>query len=903
MEIPISGRGTLNVSLEEDIQSLSEVVVVGYGVQEKREVTSAVASVDAEEFVKGAVKDAGQLIQGKVAGVTIGSPSGDPTANSQILLRGTSTLSTSTQPLILIDGIPGDLRTVAPEDIESIDVLKDGSAAAIYGTRGTNGVILITTRRANGNIEPSIEYNGYVSTQTIARKPEMLSAADYRRLIEEGVPFEDLGSSNDWLDLITRTPVSHVHNITVRGGSAKTNYLANFNYRDFEGIILKSDNRTLTGRVDINHNMFDNKLRFNLNFLNSGNRYTTTGDGYSFNGITYRQALIRNPTAPVRDSAGNWFEQPGIFVYENPLARLYESAGENRSQNTRLSGNITWQPADALNVKLLVSQEKYNETRGYAETKQHISTIRDTRNGFASRGTTETIERLLELTANYSKTIDDHDFSILGGYSYQYNEWEDYWMQNWDFPTDLFTYHDIGSGDALRRGIVPINSNKTAYNLVGFFGRATYNFQQKYLLLASLRYEASSKFVGTENPWGLFPAVSVGWRINEEAFMDNVAFVDDLKLRVGYGVTGTAPEDLFLGVSRLGYEGFFLSNGNWVPTLVPVSNPNPYLQWEEKHETNLGLDFSFFKSRINGSIDLYNRRTDGLLYEYPVPTPPNLFGITVANVGVMENKGIEALVNVVPVRSNNFNWNSSFNFSTNANKLVSISNEQYQTTNDFFNVGYTGEPIQTYTHRVQVGERIGNFYGYKVIDVTEDGRWIYEGADGEPTTEKGGDPAKQVLGNGLPKYYAGWNNNFRYKNLDLSVTMRGAFAYQILNFQRMYYENPGITQYNQLKSAHDAVFGKVKLNNSEPLEYTSYYIEDGDFWKIDNVTLGYNFNMADVEFVKNVRVYFSLLNALTITNYKGIDPEVNRLGLDPGNDNRDKYPSTRTYTLGVNLTF
>jgi len=494
-EVVLARQTTLNVQLTADDKSLSEVVVVGYGTQRKADLTSAVASIKSENFVKGAVKDAGQLLQGKVAGLTISNPSGDPTANTQIVLRGTATLTSSTQPLILIDGIPGGLNTVAPEDIASIDVLKDGSAAAIYGTRGTNGVILITTRRPQGNIQPTIEYSGYVSTQSITRRPEMLSATEYRQAKDNGTAFDDLGSDTDWLKAITRTPLIHVHNVTLRGGTAQTNYLATGTYRYFEGIIQKSNNRTFTGRVDVNHNMFDNRLKLNVGLLSTNNRYSTTGDGISFNGFTYRQALIRNPTSPIKNADGTWFEQPGIFQYENPLARLYESDGENKSLNTRYSGSLTWLPIDNLQLKALVSYNQLNQTRGYAETKQHISTIRDGRNGFASRGAQAVTDRLVELTANYDRTFGEHRLSILGGYSFQDNVFEDYWMQNWNFPTDKFTYNNIGLGNAIKTGLTPINSTKSAWNLVGFFGRLTYNYQDKYLLLASLRREASSLWV------------------------------------------------------------------------------------------------------------------------------------------------------------------------------------------------------------------------------------------------------------------------------------------------------------------------------------------------------------------------------------------------------------------------
>ncbi len=903
-EVDINSQTNFTIQMSRSAAGLDEVVVIGYGTQKKKEVTASIASVKSENFTKGAVNDAGQLLQGKVAGLSIANQGGDPIENSQIILRGINSINASSQPLVLIDNIPGNLRTVAPEDIESIDVLKDGAAAAIYGTRGTNGVILITTRKSTGRIQ-SLEYSGYVSTQTIARRPEMLSADQYRKQLANGVTFQDLGASTDWIKEVTQTPVSHVQNLSFRGGNSQTNYLVNVNYRSFEGILKKSDNHVLNGRFDVNHSMYNGLIKVNLNVINTDQRYTTTGDGFSFNGYTYRQALIRNPTSPIKNPDGSWFEQTGIYLYENPMARLMESDGLNSNQNTRLAGTISLAPLAGLTVTALGARTKFDELRGYSETKRHISNVRDSRNGYASRGSTQTLENLLEITANYNRTLGSHNFSILGGYSYQDNTFEQSYMNNWDFPTDLFTYNNIGQGDAVKRGVTALSTNKTKRNLIGFFSRATYNYKDKYLLMASVRREATSALVGAAQPWGTFPAVSVGWRINKEGFMQNISAINDLKLRVGYGITGTPPQSLFLGVARLGYNGYTLSNGRWVPQLVPISNPNPNLRWEEKAELNIGLDFSLFKGRINGSFDAYSRKVNGLLYQYPVPTPPNLFGTTWANVGVMENKGFEAIINAIPVSRNDFEWSTSVNFSTNSNKLVSLSNDEYKTTSPFFTTGYTGEPIQTYTHRVEVGRAIGEFYGFKVTGVDDAGKWIYEGKDGKPvafTDFKAADEDKKVLGNGLPKYYAGWNNNLRYKKFDLAVTMRGAFGFQILNFQRMYYENPGRTQYNQLASAYDKVFGKAVLDKNVPLQFNSYYIENGDFWKIDNITLGYNIgNIKTI--VKNTRVYFSMLNSFVFTGYKGIDPEVNRLGLAPGDDDRDKYPSVRTFTFGVNATF
>lgn len=924
-EIPVT-RSRIEVILTTSTIGLEEVVAIGYGTIKKGDVTSSISTVKSEDFLKGNVKDAGQLIQGKVAGLTIVSPSGDPTGSTQIILRGNTTLlGASMNPLILVDGIPGDLKTVAPEDIESIDVLKDGSAAAIYGSRATNGVVLITTRRASGTVKSSVEYSNYASIQTIARKLNISSAADFRRQITDGFRNSntDLGHSTDWLDEISRQPINHVHNITLRGGSAQTNYLVNVNYNSAEGVFLKSYNKAFIARADVNHSMFDDKLKINLNILNS------TKNLNGFNGYNYRQAMIQNPTAPVKAEDGTWFQEISKFEYENPVSNLFESNGKTKQHLSRVNSTITLTPVKGLTLSSILSYSKWNQNGGYSETKQHISTLRDSRNGYASIGAAESEDKLAELTAEFSKSIDNHRFKLLAGYSYQENIYTTMSMENWNFPTDQFGYYNIGLGEANKNGDVttPQSSYHSETNLIGFFGRLSYNYDDKYLLMASLRHEAASQLWGTENPWGTFPAVSVGWRLTRESFMQGQTLFDDIKFRAGYGVTGTQPSDLFKGVGLIGYDQYVFSNGTWVRTLIPTQNSNPDLRWEEKQETNIGVDFSMLDNRVSGSIDLYKRNIDGLLFDYAVPSPPNLYPTTRANVGKMENKGIEVLVNFVPIKKNDFQWTTGITFSTNSNKLVSLSNEIYQASSDYFTTGYTGPPVQTFTHIVKVGEPIGNFYGFKVIDINNDesdaanfGQWIYEGADGEPVqytdfTHSFGD--KKVIGNGLPKYYAGWTNNFRYKKWDLSISQRGAFKFQVANFQRMMYENPTYTQYNLLDNAFDPLFGKTQLKS--PQEFNSFYVEDGDYWKIDNITLGYNFTNTGIRHIEAARIYASSLNTFIITSYKGIDPEVSLVtsgggsqagininsgaGLSPGIDQRDKYPTMRTFTVGINITF
>lgn len=904
-EVPTAGKKSLEIILKEDTKTLDEVVVIGYGTQRKGDVTSSVASVKADNFVKGAVKDVGQLIQGKVAGLAITNPNGDPTGSTQIRLRGTNTIGgANTAPLVLIDGIPGELGTVAPEDVESVDVLKDGSAAAIYGTRGTNGVILITIKQAKGVDINQVEYNGYVSTSLIAKKLDMLNADEFRTLY----PDQDHGADTDWIDEISRTPISHVHNLSLMGGNSKTNYIANLNYASRQGIMKKSDFESFQGRIEVTHRMFDDKLKLKFGLFGKKNQMESTTSGGSFRGWVYGQATRRNPTDPVRNEDGTWNENVSKFEYENPLALLYEAEGNVKKTQLRYNGNIVYNPIKDLTLSAVFSYIRDNMNRGYGETLSHISALRDGLAGWSSVGAYTKMEKLMELTAQYNKEIGAHKFSVLGGYSYNETDFEELWIDNYGFQDDYFGgWHNIGIGSALKDGKANIGSKKTPTNLIGFFGRATYSFKNRYLLMGALRYEGASQLWGTDNAWGLFPSVSVGWRITEEAFMKNQKIFDDLKLRVGYGVTGSQPKDPFLGVAMLKYGSYAFVNGNWIQTIVPASNPNPDLKWEEKKETNIGLDFVSWGGRLSGSIDYYNRDVDGLIYEYGVPTPPNLYNKTMANGGTMRNRGVEVLVTVVPVQNKDFEWSTTGTFSLNSNKLISLSGSIFKSDYDYFNTGtveYSGQVADS--HRVQVGESIGNFYGFKVVDVDSEGRWIYEDRNGELVNYKDFTHApedKHVIGNGLPKWYAGWNNTLRYKNFDLNVTMRGAFGFQIINGGRMNYENVKNSRFeNRLKSVNDLVFGKHTLSPEVEPEFNSYYVEDGDYWKIDNITLGYSFGQVG-KYIKSLRIYGSVLNALTITGYKGIDPEVSTDGLTPGYDTRDRYPSVRSFTFGVNVKF
>ena len=914
-----------DIVLEEDLTDLNEVVVIGYGTQKKADVTSSVASVKAKDFNTGSVIDAGQLVQGKVAGLSISLPSGDPNGSTTVMLRGTSSLMGSSTPLVLVDGVPGSLSTVAPEEIESIDVLKDGSATAIYGTRGTNGVIIITTKSGSRESAPSIEYNGYLSTSYQAKKADFLNADELRSRLAEGwspsgADDKDYGASVDWLKEVSRTALSHNHDLTFRGGSKTVSYIASLNYQNRQGTLKKTNGKNIRANLELTHRMFNDKLTTTIMLIASELKYPY---GVS-NGTVYRDACIQNPTQPIYDENGKYVER-NVYFYDNPVSLQNENIGSARNRNIRFTGTMVYRPFEDLILKGSVTRKGQNSMNGYYQTKEHPSTTENGLNGYAYRYSSDYIYNNVELTADWHHQFGKNNIEAIAGYSYEDNRTEYFSESNRNFPTDAYTYNLMEAGKGIAQGTATLSSYKYETKLIGFFGRVTYNYDDRYLAMFSIRHEGSSKF-GEDHKWGNFPGVSLGWRMNNEKFMKDIKWIDNLKLRAGFGITGIDINDPYQSLASYGYSDYFLYNNEWVKILNPTRNANPDLRWEKKYEYNLGVDYEFFGGRLGGSIDLYLRDTKDALWNYSVPVPPYQYSTIMANVGKIRNKGIEILINAIPVKTKDFEWNLNFSYSHNSNEIRSISNDQFSMSTDWFTTGYTGEPIQTETHRVKVGDPIGNFFGLKSVGVNEDGKWVVERLarddEGNLTGEKYYDLAenattedRQVLGNGVPKHFVNFNNTLTYKGWDMSINMRGQFGAKILNFQEMFYANPTI-QYNVLNSAFDehpvvsissdqksiTYIGKIaRLNDSQ--RFVSEYVESGDFWKIDNVTLGYSFNVKNIKWIQRLRIYASCLNLATITGYKGLDPEVDITGLTPGTDDRDKYPTTRSFTFGLNVTF
>jgi TonB-linked SusC/RagA family outer membrane protein len=904
-EVSVGNRTTIDIQMQPDISTLEEVVVIGYGTQKAGSVTGAIASVKSEDFLVGKVQDATELIKGKIAGLVITKSSGDPNATSTIRLRGITTIEGNISPLVLVNGVPADLTSVAPDNIESIDVLKDGSAAAIYGTRGANGVILITTKSGKRDRPVSVNYTGYGSVADFYKQAEFMGPSDIRRA---KTAFGDDGYDTDWVKAVTRTGYQHNHSLTIDGGTKNSAYSGNFSYRYEAGTIKKSDNDQYRLQLNLDQYLFDDIVKINFNILKDYR--INTANNASNGDLTniYRQAVIRNPTSPIYDeTTGEYAEEFNRYQYFNPVSMLNELVGENESETTNLIGNITIEPINRWKTNLMVSNNLFNANFSSYATSKYYTSITTGIPGNAYKSFNAGKQKVLELTTSYDLTAGDHSASIMAGYSYNYWVYSGFDAGNRNFSTDSYLYNNMFVGGHLKDGDAYIGSYKNDALLIAFFGRLQYAFRNKYNLMASVRQEGSSKF-GDNHKWGLFPAISAGWTISEENFLQDVVWIDNLKLRGGYGVTGRVPGGSYQ--SMLLYnsnENFLNKDGDWVAAYNVAQNPNPDLKWETTAEVNVGLDFQLFSRRLKGSFDVYSKKTEDLLYQYTVPVPPNLAQTTAANVGSLSNKGFEIMLTGSPVSRKNFEWNTTVTLSHNENKLLKLSNELYE-TNDYM-YGYSiGDPISVPSHRWKEGESVGNFWGLKSVGVTEDGLWLIENpATGEAipySTSLNSDTYRQDLGNGYAQVFLGWNNSFRYKNFDLNIQLTGQFGFKILNQQRMFYENNSI-QYNRLKSAADPVYGQRPLATSQAQAFVSYYLEDGDYVKFDNVTLGYNMDASKLsKYFSKARLYMSGQNFWIITNYSGLDPELaNANFVTPGSDFRDKYPTIRSFTVGLNVTF
>lgn len=899
VEEPLRGRTKVGIKLESSVINLGEVVAIGYGTQTRRQITGSVANVSEEQFNKGLTRDASDLLQGKVAGLTITSGSGDVTRGSQIRLRGTSTLQNDQGPMIVIDGVPGgDMSTVAPDDIESISVLKDASSAAIYGSRAAGGVILITTKRGSGS-KTQVSYNGYVTIDNVANKPDLLNAQEWRdankQLGNDISVFDKYNADTDWFDEILRTGFSQSHSLSLSGGSSKSNYRASYTFMDRNGISRDNSMTRHNFRFQFQQRAINDRLRISL----TGSASLT--DMSMPNGTNFIHAYVMSPVLPVYNPDGTYMTAFNAeYDQGNPVQNM-ELNYRNRSNNYFYGqGDIQFEIIEGLNAK--VSLYKSRNAGDYSRWDDPRTSIGLGDNGLAQRSSNTSNRELMEWTLDYDKTFNEvHKVNALLGYSWENNEFASQYAQVTNFAVTSMGADNLQTGNTLKIGNV--TSGRNAYKMISMFARANYSYGERYMITATLRRDGSSKF-GADHKWGIFPSASAAWGISQEAFMEDVKWVSDLKLRAGWGVTGNQDGlTPYKSLELYQASGTYFNNGAFLTAFAVSQNANPDLKWEETSMFNVGLDFQLFKGRLNGTIEYYSKQTKDMLYNYSVPTPTYVYGTIAANVGDMSNKGIEVALNFDAIRTKNFRWTTALNLSHNKNKITKLSNDLYSTDRVYVGDPWIRGASGVTSHVVEEGYPVGQFFMLKCNGISEDGKFILEdlNKDGQIT-----DDDRTYCGDAQPDLTFGWNNTFSWKNWDASFFIRGTIGNKVLNNPVAAYGN------NTYISGTNAMKNENLLKMSESSRVCSYYIEDASFARLDNMSIGYTFNTKNINWLQKARVYAAAQNLFVITGYKGLDPEVeifrgeasdSNAGLDPGIEPRNYFPKARSFTFGVNLTF
>ncbi len=915
-KVTYQNQASLNVSMQEDANELSEVVVVGYGSVRKKDNTGAVSKVSAENLNQGTLTDPLQALQGKAAGVTITKQGGDPNAGFNVRIRGASGFAAGGGPLFVVDGVRGvDPTTIAPEDILSYDILKDAASTAVYGADGANGVIFITTKRGKAG-KTSVEYSTYIAMDEVANRIKLVSADRYREFTSaNNIAFTDNGANTDWQDEIYRTGVSKNHNFAVSGGNETSNYRASISHMDFDGVIKNSDKQRTVARLNLTQKAFDDKLTvdFGMSQTIERNNYIAYQDNRNVDVLF--QAFQRLPTDPVYNPDGTYAESNSVFNYYNPVATLNNIQNERDAK--RFAGNLAldYILAKGLNAKVSGSYLRNDSESTYFEPTYSTfypgqTTATELYRGYGKRSYENWEQSLLEATLTYKATFaESHNLTLLAGYSYRNTGWDGFSAQgrnplsNQLGADDLQNFEDILLGDS--------DSYKGERKDIGLFARAMYDYKSKYYITGMIRKDGSSVF-GPNNQWGYFPSVQVAWNAANESFIaDNIEALNVLKFRGSYGISGNSNIGSYLFQSRVGYSGTGVDpvTGNQTVNFDYLNNANPNLQWDENKEINIGLDFGLFNNRLSGSVEFYQKNLENLLIaNNNIPIETNFSSTTYINGGEIENKGIEVTLNANIVKSDNFNWNSTFTYSTNTQKVKALGNGTYDYA--FIDVDYISGPglVGVSTQRMQEGYELGTFFGFEYAGVSN-GRWLVNGNDNQLhflDDVSQSDDHKKVIGNALPDFEMGFSNYFSYKGWDLSLAFRAVVGHDIYNATKMVFGNPDYV------GSRNVISEALVLNGTVGGAYQTldYYLEDGSFIKLDNVNFGYNFrNPIFAKAISNIRIYASANNVFTLTNYSGLDPEVNFSGGNGSNeiyfgtDRYNIYPKTRTFTFGLNVTF
>lgn len=912
VEEPINNRKVINVVMEENAEVLSEVVVIGYGTMDKKELTSAISHVSEKDFLTVSSPDPKMLIQGKVPGVSITNTcAGDPNNMAGIQIRGVSSRSAGLGPLIVIDGVPGgDLSNVNVNDIASFDILKDGAASAIYGTRGSNGVVVVTTKKGSKDGAVHTSYSATLSWDKAKKELDMMSAQDYRDVrLGWGDRGVDLGGNLDWLDAVTRTGFAMQHTLTISGGNENSNYRVTADYRDANGIDLRSNREEYGARASVMHTTKGGLFTINMNVA-PRIIYRDASDWGVF-----KDALEANPTTPLMDpnDPSKYYDFFGQITGSNPVER---QKLETDHADTKL---LDWDGTVRLNLlpllakdgssihhlttQIMFADHQYSHDNTWFRPSTSTQAIHNGHEGEASRSYSKGRTFMVEWLTNYNaRFADKHNVKGMVGYSYQYERYSGFNAENKDFPNDGLGADNLGSGEwAKEEGQVMMGSYKNDCKLISFFGRVSYDYDGKYLFTASLRHEGSSKF-GKNHKWGNFPAVSAGWRISQENFMKDITWIDDLKIRGDYGVTGNQDFGSYNSISTMSGFGDYYYNGKYFQVWGPGNNVNPDLKWEKGKNWNIGLDFSVLNNRIYGSLNYFNRRQQDLLGNYTVPVPPNIHNETFVNVGTMKNSGFEFDINFNVVDTKDFSYSFGVIGSTMSNKFVDFSNSEY-VGRDYDNRVSTEDPYPYYTlQRIEKGQSVGNFHMWRYAGISSEGEWLVYDKDGDIIrASQASDDDRCIVGNGMPKFTMSTTHNFRYRNFDLALFFRGAFDYDIFNIHDFYYGTRNFTG-NQLKKAYGKNFD---ISPNATTVVSDYFLERGDYFKLDMITLGYTLRLPQCRFLDRIRVYGSVKNVFTLTKFSGVDPtsyDVN--GLEPGaTGSRSYYPQTRQFIAGVQIDF
>lgn len=906
----------LNVYLKEDSKLISDVVVVGYGSMQRKDVTSSITTVKAEDLNKGVFTDPAQMLQGKVPGLVVTS-TGDPNGSTTITLRGASTLrADAMSPYYVVDGIPGvDISMVAPDDIESIDVLRDASAAAIYGNKAANGVIIITTKKGKDG-KTNVTYNGYVAFDNILKTLDMATADDLRAYGEKnGISFaDDRGAaygSTDWQDEVLRTGITHNHNLSINGGAKKTKYMASVNFQNREGVIKKSGMNRVNARSLITTSVLKDHLDISVGANAMFGKHT--GVAMNNEGGSVLDAMnYFSPFVSPTDENGNWSvsKASGSKNY-NPLSLLNEDTSEfswRRIQfitkaTLHIIDGLTWSANYSYNNRQHIGSEYHTRN-----SQLELPVVMSTRNGQATRNTSTGSDNTFETYGNFDKTFNDvHKFGLMLGYSWEERTSNDgFGVTVYNFPNDKLKWNNLTYANCIDGMNGVTSGNISTTKMISFYGRVNYSYNSRYMLQATIRRDGASVF-GSNNRWGTFPSVSGAWNITEENFMKNQNVLTNLKLRVGYGVSGNSEGFNYdAALSTYGVVNHTGSNDKYAD-FDATKNPNKDLKWETTGMFNVGIDFAFLGGRINGTIEWYNKKTKDLLWNYPVSPLQYPYGYIWANVGDMTNRGIEFSINADIIQSKGFRWNTGFNISHNSNCVDRVSNDKYFT--DEFNQGdpmVAGMSANGYTQRIIEGEALGTFYTYEYAGLNEDGKscfYVHDAETGERTGETTIEPQtkdRTVTGCAQPKVTIGWNNTFTYKNWNATMFFTGVFGNKVYNGMRANYANGA-----QLNNGKNVLKEYLETPSTDNISnYPSdRFIENGSYLRLSTITLGYTFNNFN-GWLNSLQLYATCNNVFTITSYKGLDPEVRLGGIDPGIDYRwSVYPHTRSILLGAKINF